>query len=75
MIKSAAERNTVSLGITEGLTAMWDATPHPWLGGERARPLFDRPPSGSAAAVTARAPGLSFVPDDIRHWKPQSVPD
>jgi hypothetical protein len=40
---------------------MWDAT------------LY-LAPSESAAAVTARAPGLSFVPDDIRHWEPESVP-
>ncbi|HLI41490.1 MAG TPA: hypothetical protein VKV35_07580 [Streptosporangiaceae bacterium] len=54
---------------------MWDATPYQWCGGVRARPFAGLAPSGSAAAVTARAPGLSFVPDDIRHWKPQSVPD
>ena len=31
--------------------------------------------SGSGSAVTSRAPGLSFVLDDIRHWEPQSLPD
>ncbi len=30
-------------------------------------------PSGSA--VTSHAPGLSFMLDDIRHWKPQYLPD
>jgi trans-aconitate 2-methyltransferase len=34
--------------------------------------------SGSAAsgpALTSHAPGLSFMLDDIRHWKPQHLPD
>jgi trans-aconitate 2-methyltransferase len=33
------------------------------------------PPSGSGPVATSRAPGLSFVLDDIRHWEPQSLPD
>jgi trans-aconitate 2-methyltransferase len=32
-------------------------------------------PSGSGPVATSRAPGLSFVLDDIRHWEPQSLPD
>jgi trans-aconitate 2-methyltransferase len=32
--------------------------------------------SGSSApTMTSRAPGLSFMLDDIRHWEPQSLPD
>ena len=31
--------------------------------------------SGSGSAVTSRAPGLSFVLDDVRHWEPQCLPD
>jgi trans-aconitate 2-methyltransferase len=34
--------------------------------------------SGAAAsgpALTSHAPGLSFMLDDIRHWKPQHLPD
>jgi trans-aconitate 2-methyltransferase len=34
--------------------------------------------SGSAASgptLTSHAPGLSFMLDDIRHWKPQHLPD
>jgi trans-aconitate 2-methyltransferase len=26
-------------------------------------------------AITSRAPGLSFMLDDIRHWEPQTLPD
>jgi trans-aconitate 2-methyltransferase len=40
-----------------------------------ARPPAQPAPSGSGAVVTSRAPGLSFVLDDIRHWEPQSLPD
>jgi len=32
-------------------------------------------PSGSGPVATSHAPGLSFMLDDIRHWKPQSLPD
>jgi trans-aconitate 2-methyltransferase len=31
--------------------------------------------SGSGPALTSRAPGLSFMLDDIRHWEPQCLPD
>jgi trans-aconitate 2-methyltransferase len=31
--------------------------------------------SGPKPTVTSRAPGLSFMLDDIRHWEPQSLPD
>jgi trans-aconitate 2-methyltransferase len=31
--------------------------------------------SGSGSALTSRAPGLSFMLDDIRHWEPQCLPD
>jgi trans-aconitate 2-methyltransferase len=30
---------------------------------------------GPKPTVTSRAPGLSFMLDDIRHWEPQSLPD
>ena len=29
----------------------------------------------SGSAITRRAPGLSFMLDDIRHWEPPSLPD
>jgi trans-aconitate 2-methyltransferase len=32
-------------------------------------------PPGSGPVTTNHAPGLSFMLDDIRHWKPQSLPD
>jgi trans-aconitate 2-methyltransferase len=32
-------------------------------------------PSGSGPVAASRAPGLSFMLDDIRHWEPQSLPD
>jgi trans-aconitate 2-methyltransferase len=32
-------------------------------------------PSGSGPVATNHAPGLSFMLDDIRHWKPQHLPD
>jgi trans-aconitate 2-methyltransferase len=32
-------------------------------------------PSGSGPVATSHAPGLSFMLDDIRFWKPQSLPD
>ncbi len=32
-------------------------------------------PPGSGPVATNHAPGLSFMLDDIRHWKPQSLPD
>jgi trans-aconitate 2-methyltransferase len=31
--------------------------------------------AGSGATLTSHAPGLSFMLDDIRHWKPQHLPD
>jgi len=31
--------------------------------------------AGYEPAMTSRAPGLSFMLDDIRHWEPQSLPD
>jgi trans-aconitate 2-methyltransferase len=30
---------------------------------------------GSGTIVTNHAPGLSFMRDDVRHWKPQAMPD
>jgi trans-aconitate 2-methyltransferase len=30
---------------------------------------------GSGPTLTSHAPGLSFMLDDIRHWKPQHLPD
>jgi trans-aconitate 2-methyltransferase len=41
-------------------------------------PVAARPsvaPAGPQATVTSHAPGLSFMLDDIRHWKPQHLPD
>jgi trans-aconitate 2-methyltransferase len=32
-------------------------------------------PAGSGPVATNHAPGLSFMLDDIRHWKPQHLPD
>jgi trans-aconitate 2-methyltransferase len=32
-------------------------------------------PSGSGPVTTNHAPGLSFMLDDVRFWKPQSLPD
>jgi len=32
-------------------------------------------PSGTGPVATSHAPGLSFMLDDIRHWKPQHLPD
>jgi trans-aconitate 2-methyltransferase len=32
-------------------------------------------PAGSGPVQSSRAPGLSFVVDDVRHWEPQSLPD
>lgn len=32
-------------------------------------------PSGAGPTLTSHAPGLSFMLDDIRHWKPQHLPD
>jgi trans-aconitate 2-methyltransferase len=32
-------------------------------------------PSGTGAVTASRAPGLSFVLDDVRHWEPQCLPD
>jgi trans-aconitate 2-methyltransferase len=32
-------------------------------------------PAGSGPVATNHAPGLSFMLDDIRHWKPQKLPD
>jgi trans-aconitate 2-methyltransferase len=29
----------------------------------------------AGSIATDHAPGLSFMRDDIRHWKPQSMPD
>ncbi|MDQ2815136.1 MAG: trans-aconitate 2-methyltransferase [Actinomycetota bacterium] len=34
-----------------------------------------RSPESAGLAMTSRAPGLSFMLDDIRHWEPQSLPD
>jgi len=31
--------------------------------------------AGSGSVMTSRAPGLSFMLDDIRHWEPPSLPD
>ena len=31
--------------------------------------------AGSGSTMTSHAPGLSFMLDDIRHWKPQHLPD
>jgi trans-aconitate 2-methyltransferase len=31
--------------------------------------------AGSGPILTSHAPGLSFMLDDIRHWKPQHLPD
>jgi trans-aconitate 2-methyltransferase len=31
--------------------------------------------AGSEPTLTSHAPGLSFMLDDIRHWKPQHLPD
>jgi trans-aconitate 2-methyltransferase len=31
--------------------------------------------AGSGPVLTSHAPGLSFMLDDIRHWKPQHLPD
>jgi trans-aconitate 2-methyltransferase len=31
--------------------------------------------TGSGTIVTNHAPGLSFMRDDVRHWKPQALPD
>ena len=31
--------------------------------------------AGSGPTLTSHAPGLSFMLDDIRHWKPQHLPD
>jgi trans-aconitate 2-methyltransferase len=31
--------------------------------------------AGSGTIVTNHAPGLSFMRDDVRHWKPQALPD
>jgi trans-aconitate 2-methyltransferase len=48
---------------------------------EAARQLVPAPavrtsvPSGSGPTLTSHAPGLSFMLDDIRHWKPQHLPD
>ncbi len=38
-------------------------------------PAGARRASGSGPVLTSRAPGLSFVLDDIRHGEPQSLPD
>ncbi len=40
---------------------------------EHARRSQASPASGTT--MTSHAPGLSFVPDDVRHWEPQSLPD
>jgi trans-aconitate 2-methyltransferase len=32
-------------------------------------------PSSSGPVAASRAPGLSFMLDDVRHWEPQSLPD
>jgi trans-aconitate 2-methyltransferase len=32
-------------------------------------------PAGSGPVHASRAPGLSFMLDDVRHWEPQSLPD
>jgi len=34
-----------------------------------------RPPAPAGPVATSHAPGLSFMLDDVRHWKPQSLPD
>ncbi len=39
---------------------------------EAARKLI---PAEPEATLTSHAPGLSFEPDDIRHWEPPSLPD
>ncbi len=49
---------------------------------EAARPLASATPvaaprssAAPGSTITSRAPGLSFMLDDIRHWEPQSLPD
>jgi trans-aconitate 2-methyltransferase len=42
---------------------------------EAARQLTPAGASGSGSAVSSRAPGLSFMLDDIRHWEPPNPPD
>jgi trans-aconitate 2-methyltransferase len=32
-------------------------------------------PGSLGSAITSRAPGLSFMLDDVRHWEPESLPD
>jgi trans-aconitate 2-methyltransferase len=32
-------------------------------------------PESAGSIVTNHAPGLSFMRDDVRHWKPQALPD
>ena len=40
---------------------------------EHARRSQASPAPGTT--MTSHAPGLSFEPDDVRHWEPQSLPD
>jgi trans-aconitate 2-methyltransferase len=48
------------------------------LATESPQPALRRAPRAPAPAgpvATNHAPGLSFMLDDVRHWKPQSLPD
>jgi trans-aconitate 2-methyltransferase len=57
--------------MIEAARALVTASPQPKLSSV---PSPAAPP-GSGPVTTNHAPGLSFMLDDIRHWKPQSLPD
>jgi len=64
--------------MIEAARALATGSPQPEQGSLRPeRRSAPRPPapSGSGPVTTSHAPGLSFMLDDIRHWKPQSLPD
>jgi len=43
--------------------------------GQLAPVVAPRSSGSSGPAITSRAPGLSFMLDDVRHWEPPSPPD
>jgi trans-aconitate 2-methyltransferase len=57
--------------MIEAARALVAESPQPRLGSAPSPAA----PSGSGPVATNHAPGLSFMLDDIRHWKPQSLPD
>jgi trans-aconitate 2-methyltransferase len=52
-----------------------DSSPPMIEAAQRLIPVAVARPAGSGPVQASRAPGLSFMLDDVRHWEPQSLPD